>query len=118
MSSAGSIVLPEKLVMIAQGSVMRIQIFARMSKSCSLKKPILRRMKPITMIAMKLPARRMISSMKRRLPTYSLISSYSLVPRPIFSAWSRQARHSDSGVEFLNGSPQSAKPGFLRLSQS
>ena len=49
---------------------------------------------------------------------YSLINSYSRLPKPIFSAWSRQLRHSDSGVEFLNGSPQSAKPGFFKLSES
>ena len=50
--------------------------------------------------------------------SFGLMTSYSRTPRPIFSACSRQERHSEFGVELVNGSPQSAKPGLRRLSQS
>ena len=59
-----------------------------------------------------------LSDRHRGARLYILMISYSRVPRPIFSACSRQLRHSELGVELVNGSPQSAKPGLRRLSQS
>ena len=43
-----------------------------------------------------------------------LISSYSRVPKPIFSAWARQLRHSDSGVELVKWSWWSWNSGSAR----
>ena len=62
ISKDGSISLPAKLVMIAQANVILIVIFERREKSSCLKKSILFRNQPNTIMEIKLPARKIISS--------------------------------------------------------
>ena len=47
-----------------------------------------------------------------------IFSSYSLIPRPIFSAWSRVAFHSIFGLESLKWSWWQCHPGSARCSPS